>query len=122
MAAYHDVHRGTYVERPVTETPAEYGMNIVARVISLVGGVIISLLGVRFLLLLFGANPLNAFANFIYDVSRPFVQPFYGLFNYQPTFTRGHFELATLIAIIVYALLTILLVRLATIGTHRTIE
>jgi YggT family protein len=94
-------------------------MNVLARVISLIGGVIIALLGLRFLFILLGANPLNGFVNFIYDVSRPFVQPFYGMFSTEPTFTKAHFELATLVAIIVYALVTLLLVKLATIGSHR---
>ena len=120
MAVYHDVQQGNYVEEtPVADRPAEHGMNVVARVISLIGSVIVGLLGLRFLLILFGANPLNGFAHFIYSITRPFVQPFYGLFNYDPSFSRAHFELASLVAMIVYALLTLLLVKLATIGSHR---
>jgi YggT family protein len=120
MAVYHDVQHGNYVERPAVNEPTEHGMNVLARVISLIGGIIIGLVGLRFLFILLGANPLNGFVNFIYDVSRPFVQPFYGMFNTEATFTKAHFELASLIAIIVYALLTLLLVKLATLGRHRS--
>jgi len=119
MAVYHDVQHGNYVERPVVNEPAEHGMNVIARAISLIGGVLIALLGLRFLFILLGANPFNGFVDFIYDITRPFVQPFYGMFNTEPTFTKAHFELASLIAIIVYALLTLLLVKLATLGSHR---
>lgn len=94
-------------------------MNVAGRAVSLIGGIIMALLAIRFLLALLGANAGNAFANFIYDVSHPFVQPFFGLFNYEPSFSRSHFELATLVAIVVYALVTYLLVKLVTIGSHR---
>jgi YggT family protein len=122
MAVYHEAPRADYVEtRPVAETPAEHGMNTLARLISLIGGIIIALIGLRFIFILLGANPNNGFAHFIYSVSRPFVQPFYGLFNYEPTFTKAHFELASLVAIIVYALITLLLVKLVTIGSRRPV-
>jgi uncharacterized protein YggT (Ycf19 family) len=120
MAVYHDVQSANYADKPAVEDrPAEYHMNVLARLISFIGSLIIALLGLRFLLLLLGANPANAFAHFIYNVSRPFVQPFYSLFNYEPTFTKSHFEVATLVAIVVYALITYLLVKLATIGSRR---
>lgn len=104
-----------YDDEPVSPT-ADHGMNVAARIISFIGAVIISLLAVRFLLILFGASPLNGFANFIYSVSRPFVQPFFGLFGYDPTLGTRRFEYETLVAIIVYALLTWLLVKLVTLG------
>lgn len=120
MAVYHEAPSADYVEtRPVADTPAEHGMNVLARLISLIGGIIIALCGLRFLFILLGANATNGFVHFIYNVSRPFVQPFYGMFSYEPTFTKAHFELASLIAIIVYALVTGLLIRLVTLGNRR---
>lgn len=101
---------------------AEHGMNIVARAIYIVGGIITGLLALRFLLTLLGANSGNAFANFIYDTSRPFAQPFFGLFNYDPDIGRARIELETLFAIAFYGLVTWLLVRLVTIGSHRDEE
>lgn len=122
MATVHEAPTTTYVEnRPVADTPAEHGMNVLARLISLIGGIIIALVGLRFIFILLGANPNNGFAHFIYNVSRPFVQPFYGLFNYEPTFTKAHFELASLVAIIIYGLITMLLIRLVTLGSRRPV-
>lgn len=107
---------------PTAHHDAEHGMNVAARAIYLIGGIIMGLLAMRFLLTLLGANPSNAFANFIYDTSRPFVQPFFGLFNYDPNIGQARFEIETLFAIAFYGLLTWLLVRLATIGSHRDEE
>jgi len=123
MAVYHDVQHGHYVNEPVAEErqerQQEYHMNVLARVISLIGGTIMALLGLRFILALFGANPANAIANFIYDITRPFVEPFFGLFSYTPGMGKAHFELTTLFAIVVYGLLTMLLIKIATIGRHK---
>ncbi len=114
-----ETERPVITERPVTTERAEYGMNVAARIISFIGGVVLALLAVRFLLVLLGANSANGFANFIYSASNPLVQPFFGLFGYEPTFGRSRFEVGTLVAIAVYALVMYLLIRLATIGSRR---
>lgn len=124
MAAYREVTTTSVptervVEEPVTSPRAEYGMNVAARIVYFVGGILIALLAIRFLLALLGANPGNAFANFIYTTSHPFVSPFFGLFSYNQTLGRARFELYTLIAIVVYALVMALLARLVTIGSRR---
>ncbi|MEO6513157.1 MAG: YggT family protein [Candidatus Saccharimonadales bacterium] len=98
---------------------SEHGMTVAARVIYLLGGILIALLAIRFLLSLLGANRGNGFADFIYSASHPFVSPFFGLFNYTEQFGRSRFEFETLIAILVYALVVALLTRLATIGSRR---
>ena len=51
----------------------EHRTNVVARIIWYVAGVLIVLLGLRFILSLLGANTTNSFANFIYRTSHPFV-------------------------------------------------
>jgi uncharacterized protein YggT (Ycf19 family) len=99
--------------------PGEHGMNVAARLIYLIGGVLVALLALRFLLALLGANPANGFANFIYNLSYPFAAPFFGLFSYSVSLGRSSFELGTLVAIVIYGLITELLVRLVTIGSHR---
>ena len=60
---------------------AEHGITVAERVVYLVGGVLLAVLGLRFLLMLLGANSGAGFADFIYTVSHPFVSPFFGLFN-----------------------------------------
>lgn len=113
---YREVHETT--DEPVAASRTD-GLNIVARIIYLLGGILLALLGIRFLLSLLGANRGNGFADFIYSTSHPFVSPFFGLFNYQEQFGRSRFEYETLIAMLVYGLVTILLVRLVTIGSRR---
>lgn len=122
MAVYKEVqtNEDTVVERPVATERREYHMNVAARIIYLVGGIIIALLAIRFLLVLFGANPGAGFADFIYTASHPFAAPFFGLFNYHENLgTGGTFEYELLIAIVVYAIVMELLARLVTIGSRR---
>lgn len=97
---------------------AEYGSSVVARVVSMIGGVIMALLGIRFLLSLLGANRANPFASFIYTASHPFVSPFFGLFNYQEQIGVVRFEVETIIAILFWGFVTWMIVRLLTLGTH----
>jgi hypothetical protein len=77
-------------------------------------GMLEILLGLRFFLRLFGANPENEFAQLIHNLSAPFVAPFSTLFI-SPT-TNGAaniFDINIVIAIAVYALLTYLVTSLA---------
>lgn len=101
------------------ETPMaslEDTTNIAARVVYVISGIITGLLAIRFLLSLLGANPLNSFANIIYDLSRPLVAPFFGLFNYNAQLGVARFEFETLIAIVVYGLIAWVLVNLLSSG------
>lgn len=99
----------------VVDDPVDRGSSIIARIIDVIGGFIIAVLALRFLLVLFGANAANGFASFIYSVSNPFVRPFFGLFGAEPQFNGARFEYESLIAIAVYAILTVLLARLVSI-------
>lgn len=120
MVLQREIQTEQVVDDPVTTEKQEYGMNVVARVVSFIGSIVLILLGLRLLLALLGANPANGFANFIYSASHPFVSPFFGLFNYKDTLGTGHFELSTLVAMIVYAIIIGLLVKLATIGSRHS--
>jgi uncharacterized protein YggT (Ycf19 family) len=104
-----------YESSPVS-VGSDHRMNVAARIIWFVGGVIIALLALRFLLRLLGANPSNGFADFIYSLSYPFAAPFFGLFNYSENLASGRFEFETLIALLVYALIAWALARLVTLG------
>ena len=76
-------------------------------------GMLEILLGVRFLLRLFGANFQNEFARLINHLSAPFVAPFSTLFI-SPTSEGGIniFDVNVVIAIVTYALLSYLAVSL----------
>ncbi len=91
-----------------------------AQIIYLISGVIMAVLGFRFLLSLFGANRGNAFASFIYDISHPFAAPFFGLFNYQAQYGVSRFEFETLIAIAFYGFVAWVLVWIVTIGSKQS--
>lgn len=70
------------------------------------------LLLIRFVLRLTGANPANAFAGFIYSLSSIFVAPFATLFSAPAIEQTRIFDVNTLVAIAVYALLAWLAAKL----------
>ena len=97
----------------------EHRMTVAERLVYLIGGIILALLALRFLLSLLGANRTIGFADFIYDASHPFVSPFFGLFNYEEQFGTSRFEYETLVAIVVYAIIMAIVARLVTIGSRQ---
>lgn len=78
------------------------------------------LLGVRFVLRLTAANPDNTFANFIYNLSQPFVDPFSTLFI-SPTFNGSEyiFDVNVLVAMAAYLILLFLVIWQIRILTNR---
>lgn len=117
-------YRRVTTEEPVAPVSprSEYRMTVLERLVYLVGGIIIALLALRFLLALLGANKGSGFADFIYNASHPFVAPFFGLFNYDEQFGVSRFEFETLVAIVVYAIVMAILARLVTLGSHRPVD
>jgi hypothetical protein len=82
--------------------------------------VIIGLIALRVVLRLIVANPVNTFADFIYDVTGVFLGPFFGLTG-TPTTTDGiALEVSSLIAIVVYALIAWFIVKLIYILFSKT--
>lgn len=108
--------RTKIVRDEVAET--DHKQNVAARAIWYIAGVILVLLGFRFILSLLGANQSNGFANFIYSVSHPFVSPFFSLFNYNYSYGATRFEIYTLVAMAVYAVVAWGLAKLTTINQH----
>lgn len=120
---YREV-KETTIAQPAESGPSklarqEHRMTVAERIVYLIGGIIIALLAIRFILMLLGANRGSGFADFIYTVSHPFAAPFFGLFSYDETFGQSRFEVGTLVAILVYAILMVIIARLVTIGSHR---
>jgi len=93
-----------------------------ARIIYYIFGVIIAFIAVRMVLLLLGANQGNAFVDFVYGVSAVFVAPFYGIFGYTPAIGTAVFDVSSLVAIIIYALISWGLVSLVTLGSRSRTE
>src|SRR5678809_164184 len=73
--------------------------------IQLAFGVLNGLIGLRFILKLMAANPANPFASLIYFITTPFLWMFQGLTR-TPTFEGIEIEFFSLIAIVVYALIS----------------
>ena len=87
-----------------------------AAVVWFVVGAVEIFIAARFLGKLFGASAQSAFVNFIYQVSSPMVAPFTGIFGDTGTKTNT-FETASLVAIVVYAVIAWGLVALIRIVT-----
>jgi hypothetical protein len=103
-------------DAPPVSRKADYSMSVAARITYFIGGIIVALLALRFLLMLFGASRGSSFVDFIYSASQPFAAPFFGMFSYYAEVGVARFEFETLIAIAVYAIITWGIVRLLTIG------
>jgi hypothetical protein len=70
-----------------------------------------ALLAFRFVLKLLGANSTAGFTSFIYSISHPFAAPFLSVFK-QTKVEGSVFEWTTLLAMLVYWLIALAIVRL----------
>jgi uncharacterized protein YggT (Ycf19 family) len=102
-------------ERVLVTEKSPYNFRAAA-VVWFVVGVVEIFIAARFLGKLFGASAQSAFVNFIYQVSAPMVAPFTGIFGDTGTRTNT-FETASLVAIVVYAVIgwgLVVLIRIVT--------
>ena len=85
-------------------------------------GILETLLAFRLILKLLGANPRSGFVAFVYNLSQAFLAPFSGIFRsiVSPGIeTASVFEPATLVAMVVYALIAYAIARIIEIRMHR---
>jgi hypothetical protein len=119
---YIQTHRGLdddeAAERKVTTVEDERldGTLKAANVVYTIAGILIGLIGLRFILLLLGANAANPIAQIIYGLTQPFVLPFYGLFGTPYAIEGVRFEVESVIAILFLGLLSWAIVRLLTVA------
>jgi len=90
------------------------GVVIAQRVIWFFAGFIMVFLALRVLLLLLAANQGNFFVDFVYAVGGFFAAPFSGIFG-SPTYGEFYFDTASVVAIVVYALLAWGIAKLITL-------
>ena len=95
----------TVTKRAVSTKNPDLAVSKMQRFVYLIFGLLEGFLALRFVLVLFGANASNGFANLVYTVSHPFVSPFQTLFNEPFHAGISKLEVGTLVAMIVYALL-----------------
>ena len=107
-------------EKVTRDVAAERQMALyqLTRIIWTILGILETLLALRFVLKLIGANPNSGFAVFMYGLTGLFTAPFTGLVS---TWTSGEtiLEVTTLVAMAIYALLFWGVVRLIPILTDR---
>ncbi|HVA25132.1 MAG TPA: hypothetical protein VMW62_12160 [Chloroflexota bacterium] len=92
-------------------TAAQLAVWRAQRIVYYVFGVIQAFILIRFILKVLAANPSSPFTQIIYNVSWVFVFPFNGV---VPNYTAGAtvFEWFSLIALVVYALISVALAKL----------
>jgi hypothetical protein len=100
-----------YPAAPVVPTATQLAVWRAQRIIYYIFGIIQAFILIRFILKLLAANTSSAFTQIIYNVSWVFVFPFNGV---VPNFTVGGavFEWFSLIALVVYALISVALAKL----------
>ena len=109
--AGEQVVHSEHVNLPSKATRRAADVSRAKQIIYFIFGAIEALLAVRFILLALGANEASGFVRLIYALSRPFVLPFLGIFG-EPTLGASVLEWASLVGIIVYALVAYGLARL----------
>lgn len=98
------------------DAPSTSSGVMAARIVWYIVGVIVTLLALRLVLQLLGANDDNGFVSFIYGLSGIFAAPFFGMFSYEPTYGISYFEVSTFVAILIYLLLGWGIARLVTLN------
>lgn len=106
----------TVVQRQrVAHTQYTPGVVVAQRVIWFIAGLVSIIIGLRFVLLLLGANQGAGFTDLVYSLSAPLVAPFVGIFG-EPSYGVSIFEISSLLAIVVYSLIAWGLAKLVTLG------
>lgn len=79
-------------------------------------GIVEVLLAFRFIFKLLGANPGAGFSSFIYGVTYPFATPFLSVFQNSRIVSGSVFEWTTLLAILVYWIIAMGIIKLLLMG------
>ncbi len=77
----------------------------ITRIVYFVLGVLEVIMALRFVFRLLGAHQDNDFVVFLYNLSHVSVYPFNGIFNDQTIGNTSVFEVSTLVAMLIYALI-----------------
>jgi hypothetical protein len=112
----------TYTSYDDAQRSPYWAAGKINQVLWFICGVLEVLLGLRFLLLLMGANPASGFAAFIYAITGPFIMPFAGLVA-SPGVNGGPvLEVVSLVAMLVYFLFFLLLTQFVRLLVSRPRE
>ena len=88
------------------------------RVVVLLFGVLMALIGIRVILLLLGANQDNGLVTFVMNVTEPFIAPFRGIFTLDQVSAIGRsvLDVGALVALVGYFLLMVLIIAILRIA------
>lgn len=101
----------TYSENSTYRIEASRPVYRLSQFIWYVLWIVNTLLALRFLLRLLGANPAAGFTNFMYSLTEPLASPFFNVFANSRLEGRV-VEWASVLAIIVYSLVAWVIIRL----------
>lgn len=113
MAVTKEITEHHYTPTERIDTTESYtlknsGTYTIQKILYYILGIVETLLALRFILKIFGANPASSFVSLVYSMSSVLVAPFISIFRNATTQgieTRSIFEPSTLVAIIIYALI-----------------
>jgi len=93
------------------------------RIVALLFGVLVTLIGLRVVLLLLGANAGNALVDFIYGITEPLVAPFRGIFSLDVIAPTGAsvLDIGALVAIVGWSLIAILVIAILRLPDRRDV-
>ena len=93
------------------------------RVVGLVFGVLVTLIGLRIVLLLLAANAGNALVDFIYGITEPVVAPFRGVFSMDVISPTGAsvLDVAALVSLVGWSLIAILIIAILRLPDRRDV-
>jgi uncharacterized protein YggT (Ycf19 family) len=110
--------RVRYVENDARYAPSWRGWRA-SQIVYTIGGIVEVLILIRIVLELLAANPGAGFSSFIYTITDPLVAPFRGVFP-TPQSHGNVLDLAAVLAIVVYALLTWAVARIVELIRRRS--
>lgn len=108
----------------VVADPSSSPGSLAKRIVSLLFGVIVVLIGLRIVLLLLVANESNAIVDFIYNVTEPLVAPFRGILSLDTVTPGGGsvFDVAALVALVGWALIYALIMAILRLGDRERVN
>jgi hypothetical protein len=107
----------TTIAAPATKAVVATPPSRAPQVVYLIFSILEILLAFRLVLRLLVANSANAFVDLIYTISYPFITPFIGIFT-LPSKSITSFEVATLVAMVVYAVVGYVIIAIIRLSTR----
>ncbi len=93
------------------------------RVVALIFGVLVTLIAIRIVLLLLGANAGNGIVDAIYSITEPLVAPFRGIFSLDVIAPTGAnaLDIGALVALVGWSLIALLVIAILRLPDRRDV-